>query len=239
VARRWLAELAKREQRRAHSLRSSSSPPRARRTTQRRQTRDREPAADAMRRIPQTQTLLLPLLALLQPLLAQPLSHKQDCVALGRPRYDAICSARGVQHYTPVISDDFVVACIMIMFLLLFCCAPRRRRRARAATATLRARAPLPPPRRRPPPRRARLRPPLRRAPPVRVAHPRRPCAGLPPPPLSHACALASRPQSASSELGPAEHAAPAPRLVATVRSGHANFVGYSNICTLSTTARA
>ncbi len=93
-----------------------------------------------MRRIPQT--LLLPLLALLQPLLAQPLSHKQDCVALGRPRYDAICSARGVQHYTPVISDDFVVACIMIMFLLLFCCAPRRRRRrrrrhARAATATL------------------------------------------------------------------------------------------------------
>ena len=75
-----------------------------------------------MRRIPQT--LLLPLLALLQPLLAQPLSHKQDCVALGRPRYDAICSARGVQHYTPVISDDFVVACIMIMFLLLFCCAP-------------------------------------------------------------------------------------------------------------------
>ena len=75
-----------------------------------------------MGRIPQT--LLLPLLALLQPLLAQPLSHKQDCVALGRPRYDAICSARGVQHYTPVISDDFVVACIMIMFLLLFCCAP-------------------------------------------------------------------------------------------------------------------
>ena len=75
-----------------------------------------------MRRIPQT--LLLPLLALLQPLLAQPLSHKQDCVSLGRPRYDAICSARGVQHYTPVISDDFVVACIMIMFLLLFCCAP-------------------------------------------------------------------------------------------------------------------
>ena len=104
-----------------------------------------------MRRIPQT--LLLPLLALLQPLLAQPLSHKQDCVALGRPRYDAICSARGVQHYTPVISDDFVVACIMIMFLLLFCCAPRHGGHARAATAALRARAPLPPPRRRPPPR--------------------------------------------------------------------------------------
>ena len=94
-----------------------------------------------MRRIPQT--LLLPLLALLQPLLAQPLSHKQDCVALGRPRYDAICSARGVQHYTPVISDDFVVACIMIMFLLLFCCAPppppparSHRRAARPRTAT-------------------------------------------------------------------------------------------------------
>ena len=130
-----------------------------------------------MRRIPQT--LLLPLLALLQPLLAQPLSHKQDCVALGRPRYDAICSARGVQHYTPVISDDFVVACIMIMFLLLFCCAPRRRHHPRAAAAALRARVPLPPPRRRPPPRchRARLRPLLRRAPPARACPPRRPCA--------------------------------------------------------------
>ena len=99
-----------------------------------------------MRRIPQT--LLLPLLALLQPLLAQPLSHKQDCVALGRPRYDAICSARGVQHYTPVISDDFVVACIMIMFLLLFCCAPPPPPRARGhrRAARLRAAATAAPP---------------------------------------------------------------------------------------------
>ena len=30
-------------------------------------------------------------------------------------------SKRGVQHKDPLISDDFVVACIMIMFLLLFC----------------------------------------------------------------------------------------------------------------------
>ena len=30
-------------------------------------------------------------------------------------------STRGVQHKDPLISDDFVVGCIMIMFLLLFC----------------------------------------------------------------------------------------------------------------------
>ena len=159
-----------------------------------------------MRRIPQT--LLLPLLALLQPLLAQPLSHKQDCVALGRPRYDAICSARGVQHYTPVISDDFVVACIMIMFLLLFCCAP-----------------PPPPP----PARAATAAPPATAAPraAAATAAPRAACPRCAPaPPMrrpstttSVSRARASRPQSASSELGPA-HAAPAPRLVAIVRSG-------------------
>ncbi|KAL1514891.1 hypothetical protein AB1Y20_003973 [Prymnesium parvum] len=30
-------------------------------------------------------------------------------------------STRGVQHKDPLISDDFIVGCIMIMFLLLFC----------------------------------------------------------------------------------------------------------------------
>lgn len=32
----------------------------------------------------------------------------------------AIQSSRGVQHKAPLISDDFVVGCIMIMFLMLF-----------------------------------------------------------------------------------------------------------------------
>jgi hypothetical protein len=32
----------------------------------------------------------------------------------------AISSTRGVQHEPPLISDDFVVGCIMIMFLMLF-----------------------------------------------------------------------------------------------------------------------
>ena len=36
-------------------------------------------------------------------------------------QYDAIRSTRGVQHKQPIVSDDFVVACIMVMFLLLFC----------------------------------------------------------------------------------------------------------------------
>lgn len=30
-------------------------------------------------------------------------------------------STRGVQHKDPIISDDFIVGCIMVMFLLLFC----------------------------------------------------------------------------------------------------------------------
>ena len=190
-----------------------------------------------MRRIPQT--LLLPLLALLQPLLAQPLSHKQDCVALGRPRYDAICSARGVQHYTPVISDDFVVACIMIMFLLLFCCAP-------AATTT----------RALPPPRCALARRCHRRA----AGH-RRAARGC-----GHRCAARRLPAlRARAARAPAyrhhlhlTHARlPHVRSRQAVswdlrtrrprhaswrsygRASAANFVGYSNICTLSTTARA
>ena len=34
-------------------------------------------------------------------------------------------STRGVQHKDPIISDDFVVGCIMVMFLLLFCFGAR------------------------------------------------------------------------------------------------------------------
>ena len=167
-----------------------------------------------MRRIPQT--LLLPLLALLQPLLAQPLSHKQDCVALGRPRYDAICSARGVQHYTPVISDDFVVACIMIMFLLLFCCAPRRRHHhAPPPRCAPRAAATAAPPAT----RAARLRPrcAARRLP---ARAPRRPCAAF-----RHDLHLtrARPPQSASSELGPG-----------TRRPRHASWRPYGRVTRIS-----
>lgn len=36
-------------------------------------------------------------------------------------QYDAIRSPRAVQYKQPIISDDFVVGCIMLMFLLLFC----------------------------------------------------------------------------------------------------------------------
>ena len=39
---------------------------------------------------------------------------------LGKDEHAAIQSTKGVQHATPLISDDFVVACIMIMFLMLF-----------------------------------------------------------------------------------------------------------------------
>ncbi len=44
-------------------------------------------------------------------------------VAVGEPRFDAIQSTRGIQHskVQPILSDDFVVCCIMILFLLLFC----------------------------------------------------------------------------------------------------------------------
>eukprot|EP00325_Prymnesiales_sp_UTEX-LB-985_P028909 CAMPEP_0174729580 /NCGR_PEP_ID=MMETSP1094-20130205/53967_1 /TAXON_ID=156173 /ORGANISM="Chrysochromulina brevifilum, Strain UTEX LB 985" /LENGTH=59 /DNA_ID=CAMNT_0015931709 /DNA_START=32 /DNA_END=211 /DNA_ORIENTATION=- len=37
-----------------------------------------------------------------------------------KDRHAAIQSTRGVQHADPIVSDDFVVACIMIMFLMLF-----------------------------------------------------------------------------------------------------------------------
>lgn len=41
-------------------------------------------------------------------------------LALAQDQHAAIQSTRGVQHKAPLISDDFVVGCIMIMFLLLF-----------------------------------------------------------------------------------------------------------------------
>jgi hypothetical protein len=44
-------------------------------------------------------------------------------MSMAEVRFDAIQSTRGIQHskVQPILSDDFVVACIMIMFLLLFC----------------------------------------------------------------------------------------------------------------------
>lgn len=44
-------------------------------------------------------------------------------MSMAEIRFDAIQSTRGIQHskVQPILSDDFVVACIMIMFLLLFC----------------------------------------------------------------------------------------------------------------------
>jgi len=43
------------------------------------------------------------------------------CLVHADVQYDAIRSTRGVQHKQTLVSDDFVVACIMVMFLLLFC----------------------------------------------------------------------------------------------------------------------
>ena len=72
--------------------------------------------------------LLRPVGVLLLPALA----YAQDAHA-------AIHSSRGVQHKTPLISDDLIVGCIMIMFLLLFafgkrcmCMCLRRCARARS-----------------------------------------------------------------------------------------------------------
>ena len=41
-------------------------------------------------------------------------------LAACKDAHAAIQSSRGVQHKAPLISDDFVVGCIMIMFLMLF-----------------------------------------------------------------------------------------------------------------------
>jgi hypothetical protein len=40
--------------------------------------------------------------------------------AVAQDQHAAIQSTRGVQHKPPLISDDFVVGCIMILFLMLF-----------------------------------------------------------------------------------------------------------------------
>ena len=42
-------------------------------------------------------------------------------VCVSAHNYDSVRSTRGVQHKTPLISDDLVVAAIMILFLCLFC----------------------------------------------------------------------------------------------------------------------
>ena len=53
--------------------------------------------------------------------------------AYAQDQHAYIQSTRGVQHKPPLISDDFVVGCIMIMFLLLFAFGER----AAAAASTL------------------------------------------------------------------------------------------------------
>jgi hypothetical protein len=58
------------------------------------------------------------LLLVSQPLMSVALSPVEDAPPPVR-------STRGVQHKDPLISDDFVVGCIMIMFLLLFCFGER------------------------------------------------------------------------------------------------------------------
>lgn len=46
--------------------------------------------------------------------------------AFAADAHAAIRSSRGVQHQTPMISDDFIVGCIMVMFLCLFAFGTRR-----------------------------------------------------------------------------------------------------------------
>ena len=56
-------------------------------------------------------------------------------LAAAKDMHAAIQSTRGVQHEVPLISDDFVVGCIMVMFLMLFAfgtlpvCSTRRARK--------------------------------------------------------------------------------------------------------------
>ena len=58
-------------------------------------------------------------------------------LALAQDQHAAIHSTKGVQHKLPLISDDFIVGCIMIMFLLLFAFgACGRVASARAATVS-------------------------------------------------------------------------------------------------------
>ena len=41
-------------------------------------------------------------------------------LAAAKDMHASFQSTRGVQHEVPLISDDFVVGCIMVMFLMLF-----------------------------------------------------------------------------------------------------------------------
>eukprot|EP00326_Haptolina_ericina_P000228 CAMPEP_0181220114 /NCGR_PEP_ID=MMETSP1096-20121128/28659_1 /TAXON_ID=156174 ORGANISM="Chrysochromulina ericina, Strain CCMP281" /NCGR_SAMPLE_ID=MMETSP1096 /ASSEMBLY_ACC=CAM_ASM_000453 /LENGTH=159 /DNA_ID=CAMNT_0023312585 /DNA_START=36 /DNA_END=517 /DNA_ORIENTATION=+ len=67
------------------------------------------------------------LLLVSQPLMSVALSPVEDAPPPVR-------STRGVQHKDPLISDDFVVGCIMIMFLLLFASASNSIRAAWTCT---------------------------------------------------------------------------------------------------------
>ena len=70
------------------------------------------------------------------PLLLLLLLHLPGLV-LAQDQHAAIHSTKGVQHKLPLISDDFIVGCIMIMFLLLFAFgACGRVASARAATVS-------------------------------------------------------------------------------------------------------
>ena len=70
--------------------------------------------------------------------------------AFAKDDHAAIQSTRGVQHKAPMISDDFVVACIMIMFLMLFAFGARDAAETRLAVqfAAILSRisSPAPPP---------------------------------------------------------------------------------------------
>ena len=62
------------------------------------------------------------------------LAWSAPLAAYAQDQHAYIQSTRGVQHKPPLISDDFVVGCIMIMFLLLFAFGERA---AAAAASTL------------------------------------------------------------------------------------------------------
>ena len=70
-------------------------------------------------------------------------------LAVAQDAHAAIQSTRGVQHKPPLVSDDFVVGCIMIMFLMLFAFGTPRETLERGRPLAQCAR--LPSPRRRAP----------------------------------------------------------------------------------------
>ena len=61
-------------------------------------------------------------------------------VAVAQDAHAAIQSTRGVQHKPPLVSDDFVVGCIMIMFLMLFAFGTPRETLERGRPSPMRAR---------------------------------------------------------------------------------------------------